>query len=485
MRLLRSLFCASWWGRVVEALLSVNVRWKIIGIVLGVVGLFSATTMLFLLLYLKPILSHELRERALSLARDTATKSTDLLLINDLFSLYELLHETVANNHDVRYVFILDPKGAVLVDTFGSTLPPNLLDANPLEQNKPFAWVSLQSNEGKLYDVAVPIFEGRLGTFRLGVSELRLRGQLTKIAWTLVLLTGVASLVGIGAAYLLTYVLTRPVGALMKVTLAVQEGDFSQQVHLSTSDEFGQLGKAFNAMTGKLEAAEAQRRALMKRILSVQEEERARVARELHDQTGQSLSSLLIRLKGIETASSLEEVRRRTEELRALVAEALVDVRELAFLMHPGVLDDLGLAAALTKDARTFSERFRLNVDCHLAAIEKERLPLDIEVTLYRIIHEALTNAARHAQAENVSILVQRREGVVLAIVEDDGKGFDLDTVQSGGVNRRFGLLSMEERAQLVGGNITVESSIGRGTTVFVEIPLEGHLDACSHSHCG
>lgn len=473
------------WRRVSDALLSVNVRWKIIGIALGVVGLFSTTTMLFLLLSLKPILSDELRGRALSLARDTATKSADLLLVNDLFSLHELLRETVAYNQDVRYVFILDPQGAVVVDTFGSTFPRNLLDANPLEGGKPFAWVPLRSNEGKLYDVAIPLFEGRLGTLRLGVSELRLRRQLAQIAWTLLLLTGVASLAGVGAAYLLTYILTRPVVALMKATFAVQEGDFSQQVPIFTSDEFGQLGKAFNAMTKKLETAEIQRRALMKRILSVQEEERARVARELHDQTGQSLSSLLIRLKGIETASSLEDVRHQTEELRSLVAEALSDVRELAFLMHPSILDDLGLAAALKKDASTFLERFRLNVDCHLAAIEKERLPLDIEVTLYRIIHEALTNAARHAQAENVSILVQRREGVVLAIVEDDGKGFDLAAVQSVEVNRRFGLLSMEERAQLVGGRLTVESSIGRGTTVFVEIPLEGHRHAHSPSSRG
>lgn len=460
------------WERLCGVVLSVDVRLKIMGIAIGVIVLFGVVSTLFLQVYLKPILANELRERAVSIARDSATKSADFILVNDLFSLHKLLPETVEHNMDVRYVFVVDVRGGVLMDTFESAFPGELLAANAVEGSEPFALASLRSDEGQLYDVAVPIFEGRLGTLRLGVSERRLRMQLADVAWNLMFLTGVASLAGIGAAYLLTHILTQPVLALMKATFAIQDGDFSQEVKVSTSDEFGQLGGAFNAMTKKLATAEAQRTALMKRILTAQEEERARIARELHDQTGQSLSSVLIRLKGIETAGTLNEARRQTDELRTLVADALNDVRVLAFLTHPSALDDLGLAAALRKDARSLSDRYHLNVDCHVTAIEKERLPSDIEVALYRIVHEALSNAACHAHAKNISILVQQREGVVLAIVEDDGVGFDVETIRSAGAERRFGLLGMEERARLVGGNVTVESSAETGTTVFVEVPL-------------
>jgi signal transduction histidine kinase len=460
------------WKRLFDFLLSVDVRLKIMGIAIGVVVLFGVASTLFLQVYLKPILVNELRERAISIARGSATKIADFILVNDLFGLHELLRETVERNMDVRYLFVVDTRGGVLIDTFDGALPDGLLTANAVEGSQPFSLVALQSDEGRLYDIAHPIFDGRLGVLRLGASERRLLMQLDDVTRNLMFLTGIASLAGIGAAYLLTYFLTQPILSLMKATLAVQDGDFSQQVQVSTSDEFGQLGHAFNAMTKKLAAAEAQRTSLIKRILTAQEEERARIARDLHDHTGQSLSSLLIRLKGIETAVSLDEARRLTDELRTVVAETLNDVRALAFQTHPSILDDLGLAATLRKDARSLSEKFRVNVDCHVAAIENERLPFEVEVALYRIVREALSNVVRHAKAKNVSILVQRRAQTVLAIVEDDGVGFDTDVVLASDAEKRFGLLGMDERARLVGGRVTIESSPEAGTTAYVEIPL-------------
>jgi len=458
--------------RLFNVLLSVDVRVKIMGIAFGVIVLFGVVSTLFLQIYLKPILAKELRERAISIARYSASRSADLLLINDLFALHELMRETVEHNVDVRYLFVVDAEGSVLMDTFDGAFPDGLLSVNGVQKGQELSLVALDSDEGRLYDVAIPIFDGRLGTLRLGVSENRLQRQLAEVARNLMLLTGIASLIGIGAAYLLTYVLTLPVLALTRATLAVQEGDFTQEVKVSTSDEFGQLGRAFNAMTKKLAAAEAQRTSLIKRILTAQEEERARIARDLHDHTGQSLSSLLLRLKGIESATTLEEAQRQTDELRALVAETLNDVRALAFQTHPSILDDLGLAAALRKDARSLSEKFGVNVDCHVAAIESERLPFEVEVALYRIVREALSNVVRHAKAKNVSILVQRRAGTVLAIVEDDGVGFDTEAVLASDAEKRFGLLGMDERARLVGGRVTIESSREAGTTVYVEIPL-------------
>ena len=169
----------------------------------------------------------------------------------------------------------------------------------------------------------------------------------------------------------------------------------------------------------------------------------------------------------VSAASSLS-----ASPLPRIAADALMHVRSLAFEMHPSGLADLGLAAVLERDAAAYAESHGLHVGCHVALPDGQRLPSEIEVTIYRIVTEALSNMARHAKARNASVLVQRRGAVILAIVEDDGVGFDTASVLSAPPDRRFGLLSMEERARLLGGHVSFESSAGEGATVVAEIPL-------------
>ena len=204
----------------------------------------------------------------------------------------------------------------------------------------------------------------------------------------------------------------------------------------------------------------------LRRVMAGQELERRRLARELHDETGQALTSILLGLKGVEEAKDAAELSEAARTLRQLVVATLQDVRRLAVELRPKALDDFGLVAALERLVQTFAEQTGLQV--HLESrLDMNRLPEEIETTLYRLIQEALTNVVKHAHATTVSIVLVRRNGSVTAIVEDDGRGFDVAEVREDGL----GLVGMRERAALVGGRLTIEASEGAGTTIAVEVP--------------
>jgi signal transduction histidine kinase len=225
----------------------------------------------------------------------------------------------------------------------------------------------------------------------------------------------------------------------------------------------------------ELRSKEALRGQLLRKVITAQEEERQRIARELHDEAGQALTSLLIGLRAIAKSASLKEVHALAVDLRKVVAQTLDGVHDLALELRPSVLDDLGLVPALARYAQSCPTRLGFQVDFVTARMGEQRLPQEVETTVYRIAQEALTNVARHADAGHVSILLERRRGAVVLVVEDDGKGFDVAQVMASPQQReRLGLYGIEERASLVGGQVTVESRPDAGTTITVEIPLEG-----------
>jgi signal transduction histidine kinase len=204
---------------------------------------------------------------------------------------------------------------------------------------------------------------------------------------------------------------------------------------------------------------------VLRRVVAAQEVERRRLARELHDETGQALTSLLLGLRAAEEATE-EEARRKTlASLRELATATLQDVRRLAVELRPKSLDDFGLVPALERLVSGFSERTGL--DTHVQAHLERRLPPEVETALYRIVQEALTNVAKHARATSVSVLVTSKDGSATAVIEDDGVGFSLDTPVDG-----LGLMGMRERVNLLGGRLTVESSRRTGTTIVVEVPV-------------
>jgi len=234
------------------------------------------------------------------------------------------------------------------------------------------------------------------------------------------------------------------------------------------TEEDLRLTETFGARAAvAVDLADRVARDALRRVVEGQELERRRLARELHDETGQALTSILLGLKQVEEADSPESARVAAAELREQIVETLQNVRRLAVELRPSALDDFGLAPALDRLADAFSEQSGIAVDIE-TNVGGRRLSPEVETALYRIVQEALTNVVKHAEATRVSIVVTRRGSSVTAVIEDDGQGFGA----GGGTGEGLGLVGMKERVGLLGGRLALESTEGAGTTVVAEVPV-------------
>ena len=214
--------------------------------------------------------------------------------------------------------------------------------------------------------------------------------------------------------------------------------------------------------------AEATRLELMQRLISAEDDERRRIARELHDETGQSLTSLLVGLRSIADIAVLAKVRTVAQRLQKVAAHTVDDIGRLARGLHPAVLDDKGLVAAARRQASDFAKSFGMAVDLRVEGTISRRLPPLVQTTMYRILQEALTNVARHARAQVVGVLLKSEGTMLELVIRDDGAGFDA----AAAMRKRsgLGLHGMQERVALLGGSVEIESRPGQGTMIRARI---------------
>ena len=238
------------------------------------------------------------------------------------------------------------------------------------------------------------------------------------------------------------------------------------------------VGTHFDLTERRRAEAERARTELLARLVFAQEDERRRIAREMHDQFGEQLTALS-RSIGLlkEATADSPELAAQARALEAIGQQLDRDVDSLVWELRPTALDDLGLRAALDNYIQNWSARAAIPVELHSSGLLEERLPSEAETTLYRIAQEALTNIARHAGATRVDVILERQGDAVLLIVEDNGVGFDAERASAPG---GFGLLGMQERATLVGASLEIESTPGKGTTVLLRMtatPRKGTSD--------
>ncbi len=221
-------------------------------------------------------------------------------------------------------------------------------------------------------------------------------------------------------------------------------------------------------------AAEQQIKALFKQLVSIQEDERRRIARDIHDQLGQQMTALRLQLEVLlsRTAEAQPALAGRVGKARELAQELDQSIDFLTWELTPTVLDDLGLVNALGQLVSTWSHRFRIAAHYQPPDLDGIRFSSDVETNLYRLAQEALHNAYKHAGASRVSVVLEQRDGHARLLIEDDGRGFDPAEVRREAPARGLGLVSMRERAALMGGELQIESAAGRGTIVQVRVPL-------------
>lgn len=306
-----------------------------------------------------------------------------------------------------------------------------------------------------------------------GVAKAALRSLIVR-ATIIGIVLGVVLVVW---SFRLSRTIERPLGALAAAARRVQDVGYSAPVPTGGPREIAFVGDAFNRMVERRAEAEAALReskneleALSIRLLQLQEEERTRIAREIHDELGQRLTALKIDVGGLIQAVSAEgELKPMIERIRRALDETVSSIRRIAAELRPPMLDDFGFLAALESDIRIFEQR--TGIECELSLpSEPVELPPEVETAAYRIVQEALTNVARHANASRVEIRLRERDGEVLVDVRDDGRGFtDAELHRRG---RGLGLVGMRERARQIGATVDIEGVDGKGTIVSLRIPI-------------
>ena len=282
--------------------------------------------------------------------------------------------------------------------------------------------------------------------------------------------------VAAGLAALLAHLVSRPINRLVEAAHGIGQGNFDVRAAAICDDEIGHLAAAFNDMAQRLGEyrrrvleTDGDRRRLIQRIVDTQEEERKHLARELHDQVGQSLMALLL---WVQSSGQFRQLPGNfCAQLEDKIREMADEIHRLTWGMRPSILDHYGLDTTLARYLDEMSQKTNIAMDYQSSGPpDAVRLPDRLEVSVYRIVQEAITNVVRHAKASRVSVVLLRSREEVTVLVEDDGCGFDPATPPA---KPRLGLTGIRERATLFGGVCTVESEPGHGTTIRIKIPLD------------
>ncbi len=235
--------------------------------------------------------------------------------------------------------------------------------------------------------------------------------------------------------------------------------------------ELAEANVALRAEISERIRTERGRVRLLRQIVRAQEDERRRIARDIHDHLGQQMTALRLSLDSLAQDVPDGGLRQRLEQTQALAERLDADVDFLAWELRPAALDDLGLVPAIGNFVREWSRHSGVPAEFHTTGMGAERLQPEAESALYRVTQEALNNAMKYARPTRVDVLLERRDSQVVLIVEDDGVGFDPELAQGDGAGG-LGLVGMRERATLVGGSLEIESQPGEGTTIFARVPV-------------
>jgi len=469
--------------------LSFPIFLKILGIGCFTAILFGGVTLLQTRASTSQILYQLLEQRTLSMGRSLADTIERPASTGDFFAVMQHLQEAKKAFPEMRYIIVRNLDGKVVASTFQRNVPSDLLKIPKRICPPDCSAQTFRSAEGLIIDVRFPVAGGYAGTIELGVLDRMVSRELSTLTrmvlWALLLCIAI----GICLASWLTGILTRPIYHLVQSANRIREGAFKTRAKVFSNDEIGRLAVAFNQMAealmlyrSEVQAKEKARLSLIERTVQVQEDERKSLSRELHDHFGQSLLALLVQVQsGCKYAPGKCEYATLSGSLcmnvEDTIRQMIGDVHRLAWGMRPSILDDYGLDSALARHIEEVTKTAGFDIDYQFTSPDGlKRLPSRIEVPLFRIAQEALTNMIRHARATHASVVVLRQIHEITMLVEDDGQGFDIAMVKEKG-EQCLGLMGMRERINLLGGSFVIESAPGEGTTIRVRIPLSEEQD--------
>jgi signal transduction histidine kinase len=477
------------WWRTASFYFRINV------VIVSLVLLLGATLGVVVIVSNGMLLERELDKRGAEIGSSVAALSSESILLDERFVLHEIATTARRDSEDVRYILIVDYAGRVLAHTFVDGIPEGLPRALPAGLPRPpaadadaaagYAVTRFRSNEGPLREIVVPVEHGAVGYVRVGMSEQDMRRLLGKSIRSFSLITLAVCLLAAMVATRLAYRIVHPIRQLARAAQQIRRGDYGVRIRDDEQAEVGHLASAFKEMVAalkrqngenetllkELRAKDALHVKLLKKLISAQEDERKRISRELHDEAGQSLASLLAYLQLLLAGGVTSRQEESIKQIKQLVVGILGGLREMAVELRPPALDDLGLVPAMAKYIDTYALQREMAV---VFAPQQDDPAIDgaVALALYRILQESLTNISRHAGATAAHVSLAVCDDEVVMDIRDNGQGFDdasLPSLFDSG--SRLGIHGMKERVELLEGRFSIESQPGRGTAIHVTLP--------------
>ena len=455
---------------------NVSLRIKVIGLVIFATLLLGLPVIYFVNIDFSRQNNMQLKLMSLAIGKQLSSQSVNYILEDNFYALEKLLKSSVKSDPDLVYAFIENKKGEVIASTFDGGFPADLLKVNSFNP-KSLSAVKIKTNEGLVYDTAVPILRGRLGTVRVGISTKRSSMLLYSLIRSIIIVMIFAAVLAIILSSSIAWWVMTPIVKLSEAFNKVKSGSYDIKLDIKRDDEIGMLARDFNKMAVSLKKADEERmendnlrKNFINNVIKAQEEERKRIAKDLHDQFAQMLAYIKIRIGLLKNLNNIEEARESVAQISEELTNALDVVRNIARSLMPGILEEMGLVCAVTsyiddinKKSLNFKVDFYSDYD-----IKNKRFDQNIEINVYRIIQEALSNVILHSHSNYAKINLGIAGGKIIGSVEDYGTGFNYGLISKDSL----GIFGMTERAKLLGGDLKIESKTGAGTLINFYIPL-------------
>lgn len=459
-----------------------SVYYRILAMALFIIALLSFATGLIVWDSLDDIVSQQLQKRGTEIATHVALAGGNYILMEDIYNLYELAAQTAASSEDVRYILIIDSNKRLLAHTFHGGIPKGMLDDMPnFTQQK----ISIyNSDEGLIHDIVVPIENGAVGYVQVGMTEKYTRNSINQHVRDILLTVLVICALAVFLSSRISALITKPIRNLAEVAESITRGNLGIRANIRDTGEVGKLATAFNEMAaslikasadkevllGELRTKDQMRDTLITKLMTAQEDERKRISRELHDETSQALTSLMLTMRVLAEDASNQEQKDALLLGRDVAANILREVRDLAVELRPPALDDLGLVAAIERYSEKFAIRHGLDIDLNTSG-QQTSVDGQIAVALYRIVQESLNNVVQHSGATTVSIDITFQPEQIMVTIADNGKGISDSDLVRAQKEHRLGLYGMRERVELLQGRLDIRQSPFGGTELFIAIP--------------
>lgn len=432
-------------------------------------------------------LEENLDQRGRETAESISTVISSDILLDDRFAITEQLMYTREQNKQIRYIIVAAPSGKIISSTFSQGFPEGLpLTREPKEGERVDKMI-FASDEGRIREILYPLDNGIVGSIRIGLTENYMMEILKQKALRI---SAVILLICMMASFLATYYARQfllPLKALSEAANKIRRGTYDiDAIDVKSKDEIGRFTRVFNDMARRLRSKDQENSCLMEalknkekkhrwliaQLFAVREDERRRISRELHDETNQSMVSILTYLRILYEKLHTDDQKEILSETRSLTVHTLESLRGIAVDLHPPMLEDLGLVAAIKKYVDTL-RRSRENLTIVLRHEgDFSKLPTTLALVCYRTMQEALTNIVRHAKASKALIIVSCTPSSVSLVISDNGVGFDAEQAYQAMTDRHLGIVGMRERIEMLKGYFNIYSIPGRGTRISIMLPI-------------